>query len=615
MFAIPTALIHFQRYALILLLCLLAACSGLKTAEQAPSHSNTLSQVQTLSSNGTLKPSNFPAGSLYPLLTAELASQRGLYTQAQAIYQTQAENLQNVQLARRASLISKHLQDYPNALQSGLLWHKLSPQDAMAQQHLGYVYSRLGQFQKAFASHQALQQQTGFGNYAGLAARSFSHPELQAPLLKKLKSLNTKPNTLSPEAQLDLNLAQALLLNQQKQPQAALTQLEHLPKLKLQEQQERLQRLYIQALVLKAEIRFEQQRSNEALKELKTFTRQHPDLIEARWHYARLLTRLDAQAGKAELKQLRQDAPNNEQVMFGYARLLFLQRNLAQAAIEFKPLLFSPRFRPQALYHLGLISAQNQEFEQAQHYLSAVTPSDVFFAANKARAGLYLQQQQPQAALELLTRARQQEPANAINYYLLQQDILNEEKQWQASFELLSQALEEFPNDTKLLYARAMLNEQRNQLKQSENDLRQILAQDPNNSLALNALGYTLADRTTRYQEALQLIEKAYQQHPNSAAILDSMGWVHYRLGNLQKAQGFLEQALKRSAEPEIIAHYCEVLWFNQQQKKAEMILQQALLKSPNHSILLRTVKKLGINLEAPTPKPFNKQTEAANTF
>lgn len=616
MFVIQSTSSYFKRTSLAVLLCLLAACSTLQKPDkpiQPPSSSSKAAAThkQTgVTENEAIVWSNFPADSLYQLLTAELASQRGLYPKAQAIYQSQAESLQNAQLARRASLISKHLQDYPNALKSGLLWQKLSPQDTMAQQHLGYIYSRLGQFPDAFQAHQRQQQETGFGNYAGLAARSFNYPRQQAQLLTQLQTLSATQTGLSPAARLDLNLAQALLLNQNKQTQAALALLDELPRFSTTTQNP-LQRLYIQALVLKAEIGFEQNQGKASLQELKDFTESHPDLIEARWHYARLLTRLDAEAGKVALKQLRQQAPANEQVLFGYARLLFLQRNFAQAAIEFRPLLFSPRFRQQALYHLALISAQSQEFEQAHNYLSAITPSDVFFSAAKTRAGIYLQQQQPQAAFDVLSKARQQEPANAVNYYLLQQDILNEQKSWQASFELLSQALKTFPDNIQLLYARSMVSEKRNQLALTEKDLRQILAKEPNNSLALNALGYTLADRTTRYQEALQLIKQAYQQHPDSAAILDSMGWVHYRLGMLRKARMYLEKALQSSSEPEIIAHYCEVLWFSQQQQKAQAIMQQALLKSPNHSILLRTVKKLGIHLETPKPARPNNGSPA----
>src|SRR5690606_7667453 len=106
------------------------------------------------------------------------------------------------------------------------------------------------------------------------------------------------------------------------------------------------------------------------------------------------------------------------------------------------------------------------------------------------------------------------------------------------------QALALYPDSVKLLYARAMLAESMDRLDIAEGDLRKILGQEPDNAMALNALGYTLTNKTTRHQEALQLIEKAYELSPNDPAIIDSMGWVHYRLGNYEMAISYLRKAM-----------------------------------------------------------------------
>src|SRR5690606_24963303 len=121
----------------------------------------------------------------------------------------------------------------------------------------------------------------------------------------------------------------------------------------------------------------------------------------------------------------------------------------------------------------------------------------------------------------------------------------------------------DFPGSTDLLYARAMLFVERGQIEKAEVDLRAIIASEPDNATALNALGYTLADNTQRYDEALTLINRALQLRPDDPAILDSLGWVSFRLGNLEEAILRLRQAMKLAPDPEIAAHLGEALWAN----------------------------------------------------
>jgi tetratricopeptide (TPR) repeat protein len=123
-------------------------------------------------------------------------------------------------------------------------------------------------------------------------------------------------------------------------------------------------------------------------------------------------------------------------------------------------------------------------------------------------------------------------------------------------------------------------------------DLQHILNTDPDNVRALNALGYTLADRTDRYAEALVYIEKAYAQEPDDPAIMDSLGWVHYRLGNLGKAQEYLQQAFKQSGDGEIGAHLGEVLWAKGDQDAARRIWNEALENDPDNPVLREVMQR-----------------------
>jgi tetratricopeptide (TPR) repeat protein len=150
-----------------------------------------------------------------------------------------------------------------------------------------------------------------------------------------------------------------------------------------------------------------------------------------------------------------------------------------------------------------------------------------------------------------------------------------------------------FPGDKDLLYGRAMILTEMDRLPAAERDLRAILAKDPNDPHALNALGYTLADHADRLQEAAHLITRAYAQRPHDPAIIDSMGWLAYRQGRLHTALSYLSTAWKLGNDPEIGAHYGEVLWKLGRRDQARRIWQQALQTHSDHALLNSTIKRL----------------------
>jgi Flp pilus assembly protein TadD len=149
-----------------------------------------------------------------------------------------------------------------------------------------------------------------------------------------------------------------------------------------------------------------------------------------------------------------------------------------------------------------------------------------------------------------------------------------------------------------------MLAEQQDNLLLMEKDLRLVLAADPNNAAALNALGYTLADRTTRYAEALELVLRAMALQPNEPAILDSMGWVLFRTGRYAESVQYLSRAYGSFPDPEVAAHLGEALWVNGDKDGAMAVWQGALLRDPGHPILLDTLDRLGVDAtDAAPPK------------
>jgi tetratricopeptide (TPR) repeat protein len=182
-----------------------------------------------------------------------------------------------------------------------------------------------------------------------------------------------------------------------------------------------------------------------------------------------------------------------------------------------------------------------------------------------------------------------------LRLYLLEGELLRSAGMLQEAMAFYSQRVEEDPDNTSFRYARALVAERLDNLKLAEQDLRYIIEREPANAQALNALGYTLADRTDRFQEALQLIERALEVEPEDGVIIDSFGWVQYRLGNLAKAEEYLRRALDLVDDPEVAAHLGEVLWMMGNKQDAIKIWKEFLEKHPDHEGLLNVMKRFGL--------------------
>ena len=170
--------------------------------------------------------------------------------------------------------------------------------------------------------------------------------------------------------------------------------------------------------------------------------------------------------------------------------------------------------------------------------------------------------------------------------------LLRDAKAWNETYEMLSHAVAKYPNSFELLYDRAMAAERIDRLDVLEADLRKVIKMKPDYAHAYNALGYTLADKTKRLTEAKDLIEKAYKLQPDDPFILDSLGWVYFRMGQMQEAIKHLQTAYGQRPDPEIAAHYGEVLWSAGNHDEARKIWNAALSENPNHETLLAVMAK-----------------------
>jgi len=178
--------------------------------------------------------------------------------------------------------------------------------------------------------------------------------------------------------------------------------------------------------------------------------------------------------------------------------------------------------------------------------------------------------------------------------YILEADLRNKDKNGAGELDAFARGLAAFPDNPDILYARALTWERRDDIARAEADFRKILVVDPDSTAALNALGYTLADRTTRYQEALELIDRARTAEPDNAAIIDSYGWVLYRLGRKDEALAELRRAFSLQKDPEIASHVGEVLWDLGKKEEARKYFEEARKLDPENRALQRALRKVG---------------------
>ncbi len=259
----------------------------------------------------------------------------------------------------------------------------------------------------------------------------------------------------------------------------------------------------------------------------------------------------------------------------------------------FKRLLKLGKHEDDARYYLGRIAEDKRLYPEALEWYGKVEQGEHELDAQLRIAALMAKRGDIDAARARLHALQDQNPALAPRIILAEGELLVNAQRYDDAMKLYDQALKQDPENNDLLYARALLAERLNKVDILEHDLRDILKREPDNALALNALGYTLADRSLRLDEALDLIKRALVQLPNDPAVLDSMGWVQFRLGHNSEALKYLRQAYELNDDGEIAAHLIEVLWASGDKAAAHKLGQQALKADPDNKSLKGVLKRI----------------------
>ena len=247
----------------------------------------------------------------------------------------------------------------------------------------------------------------------------------------------------------------------------------------------------------------------------------------------------------------------------------------------------------QAYFLLAQIALQNKDYDRANKYLDDIEGPVEPLRLNAQRAAVLAQQGQVDAALALIDGTPEAAATDARAKLNAKSQLLRDNKQYQAEYKLLQGAVAADPQDPDLLYDLAMVADRLSKPEEMESLLRRVIAAKPDYPHAYNALGYSLADRNIRLDEARTLINKAIELAPNDPFITDSLGWVEFRSGNLQEALNLLRDAYQNKHDAEIAAHLGEVLWQMNQQAQAKAIWNEGIAISPDNEVLRETIQRL----------------------
>ena len=509
---------------------------------------------------------------VYLLLTAEVAGQRGQYETALNNYLEAARLTQDAQIAERAAQIGLYLKNTEKALTAATLWSERDPGNVSARRITALLLLKTGQTDKALDQLRALL--------------TLPDVDLENTLIELVKWLDSEVSKEEGEKVMqrlvaefprmaELHFAYALLAGNKGEYQLALQETEKALALHPD---------WNRARLLQAQVMSQMGDSEAARSALQKALRSDPANVRLRLIYSQFLAKAgDFQGAERELTRILEKEPDNHDARFGLATLLMETGRDERAKKEFSALTAVTKWRAQAYFYLGLIEAHQNRLQNALQWFDRVGSGPLEFDAKVNAITALINLGRMTDARQRLGEVRKQFPNEALRLYLLEAELLSKTKDYEAAFDLLTEALDEMPGQMELLYSRALVAEQLGRIEVLEADLRAVLEKSPDDASALNALGYTLADRGDRLEEAKRYLDRAIELKPDDPAILDSYGWLHYRLGNYAVALDYLRRAYESVRDPEIAAHLGEVLWESGKRQEAKKVWREALKKDPAH--------------------------------
>ncbi|MBS1187953.1 MAG: tetratricopeptide repeat protein [Burkholderiaceae bacterium] len=530
---------------------------------------------------------------LFKLLSADLAFQRGYWKAAYNTTMSVAKQTRDPRIARRAAEMAAAVQRPGEALAAVRLWRELAPHsDEAARYFLGFVLLS-GELTEA---KPVLARQLKEARPQDRAIVMFQIQRLLAGVTDKEKAFSLleellKPYLNTPEAHIALAQGAYNKGDRERATQESQRALAIKPDSEL-------------AALTLAQASSD---ADHAEKVLADFIAAHPQARDVRIAYARvLIAQKKYDVARHEFEALLELQPKDLVSLYSLG-LLSAQANDARNAERYLAAYVEAagsqksveREQTQVLLLLAQLADERGDIDTALKWLEQIEQQPgnqaAYVGARIKRAQIAAKRGEIGSARKILSETEAQDEAGQVQLIMAHGQLLRDANQLPQAMAVLEAGLKQYPKNTNLLYDYAMVAEKLDRIVEMETSLRLIIALEPNNFHAYNALGYSLADRNLRLLEAQELIEHALKLAPEDAFILDSMGWVQFRLGKIDEAEKLLRRALGKRGDAEIAVHLGEVLWHKGQQDEARKLWRAAAAKDPGNDALKSTLKRLKV--------------------
>ncbi|MEO1888759.1 MAG: hypothetical protein ABGX33_02430 [Cycloclasticus sp.] len=568
---------------LVFVVSMLPACAHVQKDEAVTQllPTEVAQNSQQVTEKASNKLSSLSPELLYSLLGGEIAGQRGDVNMASAFYVNAAKRSQNTDIALRAAQISLYNKDIAAARSVVDILVRDKDLSIQARRLALTVYLRSSDVEKSLGQIRTLLEKSDIPRRNALLAigdvvSRNAHKDVAISIMRVLVNENIK------EAGVYLARAQMMssfsLFDQAEKDANKTIELDS-----------SWQTGYVQL----AQIFERKGETKAALVVLKNASvkLETKQLVMV---YAQLLAK-DKQylEAKEQFLLLAQRQQNHPDARFALGLVYLKLDDADNAKIMFEKLYEENAYRSKVAFYLGRITHHQKQDTEALGWFDKVERSENYASAQATIAIIKAHSGDVQGARSVIQRLRNEFSEAASRFYLLEAEILMDAEQYDVLYALLTEAVKDNPDDLSLRYARSIAATETDQLAEAEKDLLFVLAKQPKDVNALNALGYTLASKTFRFKEARQYLTQALSIRPNDAAIIDSMGWLNYREGQYEQALVLLEKAYKKTPEGEIAAHLGEALWALGRQMEAKAVWQHALEKDKSNRYLIEVMNRL----------------------